>query len=62
MQKLSGTNGCGLTRIKFDKGKESSSLSLSMTSCSLFELCGKWFIILRIYFVFAKLYMKSMSV
>lgn len=64
MQELSCTNHCGLTRIKFDKWKESSSLSLSATSFSLFMLCFRenGLSIQGIHFLLVKFYTKSVSV
>lgn len=64
MQGLSCTNHCDLTRITFDKWKESSSLPLFATSFSLFELCSRenGLLIQGIIFLLVKFYTKSVSV
>lgn len=64
MQVLSCTSHCGLTRIKFDKWKESSSLSLSEKSFSIFILCSREndLSIQGIRFLLVKFYTKSVSV
>lgn len=64
MQELSCTSHCGLTRIKFDKWKESSNLLLSETSFSIFVLWSREndLSIQGIHFLLVKFYTKSVSV